>query len=137
MIEIEMPGDLKEFKPKIIAGLTLRQCVLYPIAAIGLYLVYNNFGASVLGIFLMIIVGIPPILCASFEPYGVPMEKFFLMLLTTYYLPPRIRKYKINNMYDECIVQETDEEKRQRILKSRKKKAKNQKSKNPEIMAFK
>lgn len=137
MIEIEIPGDISDFKPKVIGGLTARQCIFYPIAALGAFVSYKFFGTTLLGILLMIVLCVFPALCGFMEPYGMPLEKFLIMVLFTYYLPPTKRKYVTKNMYEECIPKETSEEKKQRILKTRKKKEKNQKSKNPDIMVFK
>lgn len=133
MIEIEMPGDIKEFEAKVIGSLTLRQTICFGIAGV-LGFISMQFLNNV---FTTIIIAIIPVLCGVWKPYEMGLEKFALMLLLTYWLPPTNRKYIISNEYSECINKTNEDEEKQKILRSRKKKQQNRKSQNVEIMDFK
>ena len=137
MIEIEMPGDIKEYEPKIIGGLTLRQTICFGTGLLTAIVFYNIIPNSQIKLYAASISAIIPVLCAIYKPYDMPLEQFVILLLKTYILPPKNRKYIINNEYEECIEEETEEQKKERILRSRKKKKQNQKSKNEDILAFK
>ena len=132
MIEIEMPGDIKEFEAKVIGSLTLRQTICFGIAGalgfLSMQFLHNTYTT--------ILVALVPVLCGITKPYGMGFEKFAFMIFLTYLLPPTNRKYVIKNEYEDCLIENEDEE-RQKILRSRKKKKQNKKSKNPEIMDFK
>ena len=141
MIEIEMPGDITEYEAKVIGSLTARQTICFGLGGILGFISYQllkNTGIDVTAIIL--VTAAVPSLCGIYKLYDIPLEKFILMIILTYWLPPTNRKYKTNNMYEECFIKEeiteADDE-RTKILRSRKKKKKNRRSKNEDIIDYK
>ena len=137
MIEIEMPGDIFEFEPKLIGNFTVRQCACFSIGAVGAFIPYNLLNGSDLSILIILFTAGLPILCGIKKFNNMPAEKFLLMYIKTILLPPKIRKYKTNNLFDECIEEKKSDEYKKFILESRKKRKRNQRSKNEDIMEFK
>jgi hypothetical protein len=141
MIEIEMPGDIQEFEAKVVGSLTARQTICFGLGGVLGFLTYRLTSGTGLETTLTIIIATLPILCGIYNLYDMPLEKFAIMLFLTYFLPPKNRKYITENMYEECFLIEDIKEKenieRTNILNSRKKKKKNRRSKNEDIIDYK
>lgn len=95
MIEIEMSRDIRDFEPKIIGPLSLRQLIASAIGAviaipIAFYLPVN----MEVRILLAMLVAAPAILCGFFKFYGMAPEIFFLRVMIPFYLNPERRIYE-------------------------------------------
>ena len=114
MIEVEIPSDIKEYEPKIIGPITKRIAIcLIGIAATSLigYSILNQIFDNSLRIFIPLIFDVPWALIAAYKPYGMKFEKYFVSQLYTTIIPPKHRKYTIENIYEkfeqEIITEET------------------------------
>lgn len=97
MINVEIPNDIAEYKPKLIAGFTGRQVTCVVLTAVVIVLDWNfikpYFGDMV---FLAVAAG-PALLAALFgwkEPYGMPFEKYLQSVFVQAVVAPKLRKCK-------------------------------------------
>ena len=110
MIEIEMSRDIREFEPKIIGPLTVRQLI---ISGIGIlvavpFLLYLPVSLMAKIIITSFIVS-PIIVCAFTKLYGMNAEVFILKVLIPYLTTPTKRKYKTENTFE--YIRGTDQQK--------------------------
>lgn len=115
MIEIEIPKDVKEYEPKLIGNFTSRQVIALACVALisGLgYKIIGNFTESGLRVLIPLVLDIPFALFGWYKPYGMKFEKYAKVYIYTNILPPKHRKYKIENIYDEFDKQIEAEEKK-------------------------
>lgn len=104
MIEVEIPKDISEFEPKLIGPFTKRTllCVIAIVATSILgYTIFNKIFDNGLRIILPLFFDIPWALIAAYKPYGMKFEKYFMSQLYTTIIPPKHRKYKIENIHEE------------------------------------
>ena len=106
MIEREILTDIKEYDPKFIGPLTLRQVVcigggslLAVPAFFGLRQIFTDSASALMAI----AIGLPFFICVK-KPYGVPMEKFVIKLIKMFLLCPKERRYKCNNIIREELI---------------------------------
>lgn len=103
MIEVEIPSDIKEYEPKIIGPITKRIAIcLIGIAATSLigYSILNQIFDNSLRILIPLIFDVPWALIAAYKPYGMKFEKYFISQLYTTIIPPKHRKYTVENIYE-------------------------------------
>lgn len=103
MIEVEIPSDIKEYEPKIIGPITKRIAIcLIGIAATSLigYSILNQIFDNSLRILIPLIFDVPWALIAAYKPYGMKFEKYFISQLYTTIIPPKHRKYTVENVYE-------------------------------------
>lgn len=103
MIEVEIPSDIKEYEPKIIGPFTKRFVIcLVAIVATSLmgYTIMDKFTDSGLRVVIPLIFDIPWALIAAYKPYGMKFEKYFVSQLYTTIIPPKHRKYIVENLYE-------------------------------------
>jgi hypothetical protein len=104
MAFVSVPKDLTKVKNKIVFNLTKRQLICLGIAAaLGLpfyFLTRGYIGTSnaATGMCLLML---PAFLFAMYEKDGLPLEKVLWNVITVKLLRPSIRKYMIENLYDE------------------------------------
>lgn len=113
MIEVEIPSDIKEFEPKLIGPFTKRLLI----CAIGIvvtslvgYLILDKFFDNGLRIVIPLVFDIPWALIAAYKPYGMKFEKYFVSQLYTTIIPPKHRKYKVENLYEKFEQEMINEE---------------------------
>lgn len=102
MIEREILKDIKDYKPKFIGPLTLRQTVcsgLAIITGVPVALLTGQIFINEIAIVVGGLVGTPFLLCI-FEPYGIPFEKFAKQYIRMNILTPKNRKYQTRNYYE-------------------------------------
>lgn len=113
MIEVEIPKDIEEYEPKLIGPFTKRMllCVI-AIAATSFfgYKLIGMFLDNGLRILIPLIFDIPWALIALYKPYGMKFEQYFVSQLYTTILPPKHRKYKTENLYEQLEQQIEKEE---------------------------
>ena len=103
MIEVEIPSDIKEYEPKIIGPITKRIAIcLIGIAATSLigYSILNHIFDNSLRILIPLIFDVPWALIAAYKPYGMKFEKYFISQLYTTIIPPKHRRYTVENLYE-------------------------------------
>jgi hypothetical protein len=104
MAFVSVPKDLTKVKNKIVFNLTKRQLICLGVAAaLGLpfyFLTRGYIGTSnaATGMCLLML---PAFLFAMYEKDGLPLEKVLWNVITVKLLRPSIRKYMIENLYDE------------------------------------
>lgn len=102
MIEIEIPKDLRDYEPKQLGPFTTRQAIGVGLATvtmlIGFFTLKNIFDN---GLNVIIPMGLASIfiLFGYWKPYGMPFEKYVISQIVTVIIPPKKRKYKIDNLY--------------------------------------
>lgn len=100
MIEIEIPNNVSEYKPKFILNLTGRQVTSVLLTAVAIFLDFT-FLEPYVGETVAIIIAIIPALCGAcfgwVEPYGMTFEKYLKSVLFQAVLAPHIRKAKTNS----------------------------------------
>lgn len=124
MIEIEIPNDIKDFEPKIIGPFTKRMALcIVAIAAtsLGGYFILNNFFNNGLRILIPLIFDLPWALIAAYKPYGMKFEEYFASQIYTTILPPKHRRYRTENLYEQFEKELINEEKTQTSAKLSKK----------------
>lgn len=114
MIEVEIPSDIKDFEPKLIGPFTKRLliCTIGIVATSLLgYAILNKFTDSGLRVVIPLIFDVPWALIAAYKPYGMKFEKYFVSQLYTTIIPPKHRKYKVENLYEKFEQEMINEEK--------------------------
>lgn len=100
MIEIEIPNNVSEYKPKFLFNLTGRQFTAVLLTAVAIFLDFK-FLEPFVGETIAVIIAIIPALCGAcfgwIEPYGMPFEKYLKSVLFQAVLAPHIRKVKTNS----------------------------------------
>lgn len=99
MIELEMTKDIRKYKTKLYLGLTARQCVCMALA-----MVLCAFTFVKLGYFedmtletrftICVFIALPFLAVGWIEMYGMPFEKFVLVVIQNAFLNPKHRPYK-------------------------------------------
>lgn len=102
MLEIEMSKDIKNFEPKILGPLTLRQIVCSLIAlSYGIPLFFLLGGDIVVRIMVTLFAMVPALLCGWLKIYNEPFEKFVKIIFVNKFMKPAKRKYKIEGTMKE------------------------------------
>ena len=128
MVERNIPRDMAKYQSKFLGPLTKRQLIFgvpAVVLALGVYFLTKDHIGE-LAILLAIIVGGPLMLCAIYQPYNVPFEKFAKTVLVTYLMSPQKRLYKAEGSYDKAFRKlasadnETERKKSKSIKKGKK-----------------
>ena len=93
MIEREILKDTGQYEPKLILGMTTRQCVsliIGAVIAVPAGIIMNKYLFSTYSIPLAGLLAVPFFLCGWYKPYGIPMEKFIWMVQKHYALPANV-----------------------------------------------
>lgn len=105
MLEIEMSKDIKDFEPKVIGVLSLRQIVCLFIAAVyGVPLFFLLSGEIVTKLLITLVAVVPVLLCGWIKVYDEPFEKFIKIIITNKFIKPVNRKYRVKNEYTQNEV---------------------------------
>lgn len=97
MIEVSIPNNIKEHKPKFILGFTGRQFVCIVLMAVFVILSFV-FLKPYIGDLVIVIAAVPAFICAcfgwgdKFTPGNVPFEKYMKSALFQVLLAPKWRK---------------------------------------------
>lgn len=128
MIEIRINRDPREYKDKVIAGLTIRQIICVAIMLvlnIPIYIFGNRYmNKDVVG-YILILVSIPLVLIGFFEYNKMPFERVILSIIQTEIIQPVKRNYANKNVIqivDNFILKDE-------IISNKKKSKNNRKSK--------
>ncbi|MCM1192880.1 MAG: PrgI family protein [Acetatifactor muris] len=104
MAFVSVPKDLTKVKSKVIFNLTKRQVVCLGIAAaLGLpfyFLTKDHIGTSNAAAGMVLLM-LPAFFFAMYEKDGLPLEKLLADMVSVKLLRPAIRRYEVENLYDE------------------------------------
>lgn len=117
MIEIPIPKEIKDYKPKYLFKLTFRQNVSVAIMLlinIPLYKYGKAYIDTELLSWIMILISVPIIAIGFFKYNGMNFEEFLLAFIQSEFIYPKKRVYKNENIYlgiNEILAKESLEKK--------------------------
>ncbi len=97
MIEVEIPNNISEYKPKLLLGLTGKQVVCVVLTAFCIFVDFKFLKPYIGEMFAMALAIIPAAIAAMFgwvEPYGMTFDKYLKSVLLQAVLAPKARKAK-------------------------------------------
>lgn len=100
MIEVRVPNNISDYKPKFLFGLTGKQFFCVAATAV-LILLDFKYLKPYIGDLAVILAAVPAVIAAAFgwvEPYGMPFEKYLNSVLFQALLAPRHRTVKYNDI---------------------------------------
>lgn len=132
MIEIPIPKEIKDYKPKYLFKLTFRQnvsVVVMLLINIPLYKYGKVYINTELLSWIMIFISVPIIAIGFFKYNEMNFEEFLLAFIQSEFIYPKKRVYKNENIYlgiKELLIKERlekeDEVKKKKSSKRKKKK---------------
>lgn len=129
MIEIEIPKDIKEYEPKFIGPFTLRKFLGVVGSVLVMVIGYNVLKGvfdNGLKVLIPLVLATIPFLFGYYKPYGLPFEKYAIAQLNTNIIPPKVRKYKTENLFEKLEKDiEKEEMAKQKSTKNNNKKEAN------------
>lgn len=125
-MDIKIPKDPRDFKPKFIAGFTMRQFFalmgVIVIAYLNVAIQKNVLGLESIINMPILIPSIIPLFLGFGEPLvGMPPEKYIQLVFISAFIAPKIRVYKTHNMiemYEAAAIKE--EKKAEKLAESKK-----------------
>lgn len=104
MAYVSVPKDLTKVKSKVMFNLTKRQVIcLVSAAALGLpfyFFTKGHIGTSNAATGMVLIM-LPAFFFAMYEKDGLPFEKLLMNMISVKLLHPAIRRYEVENLYEE------------------------------------
>ena len=101
MIEIEMSRDIREFEPKIIGPLSIRQLITIGIAVIVAVPIIKFAPIEITyRVLLAMFIAGPIGVCGFIKMYGDYLDVFLLKILVPFYMRPPKRPYKTENTFE-------------------------------------
>lgn len=94
MIEVNIPNNIYEYKPKFMLGLTGRQFICIVLTAVLIFLDFA-FLRPFIGDLAIVLAAVPATFAALFgwiKPYGMPFEKYLSSVLFQAVLAPKFRR---------------------------------------------
>lgn len=127
MIERPIPKEIKDFKEKVVFGLTIRQLVATIITlgiCIPTYVLGRPYVGDEVASWACILVGVPSIAFGFFSKNGMTFEKYVGAIVKSSVILPTQRKYKTENFFEELEKEEakTNKEGKERSLTKKNKK---------------
>lgn len=104
MAFVSVPKDLTKVKNKVALNLTKRQLICLSAAAvIGLpfYFLTKDWIGTTNAATGMVLLMLPTFLFAMYEKDGMPLEKILWNVVTVKLLKPSVRRYEVENWYEE------------------------------------
>ncbi len=123
-IAVDVAKDPSSIKPKFVGNFTKRQVICFSAAAIvgvPFYLVTRKVIGTDVAALLMVAVMLPFFFVAMYEKDGVPAEQYLKQVIIMKFIRPGIRRYKVNNLYEQLKERE-EMEKEVEALEARQKK---------------
>lgn len=106
-IEVPITKEISEYEPKLVAGLTIRQCICVVLCAPFCYVVVKYLSPYLTRTLSMFFCFVPCGIGYAFgwcKPYGMKMEKFIQSVFVTRLLAPQKRKYKTVNTIETVLT---------------------------------
>ena len=100
---VQMPKDLTKVKTKVAFNLTKRQIICFGLAAVRAvptYFLTRETIGNMAAMLLLIVIAMPFFLFAMYEKNGLPFEKIAKAVIKSRFLRPKVRPYKIENVYE-------------------------------------
>ena len=94
MIEVKIPNNIAEYKPKFMLGLSGRRFTCLLLTAVAILLDFK-FLKPVIGDFAVVLAAVPAFIATLFgwvEPYGMPFENYLKSVLFQAVLAPKVRR---------------------------------------------
>ena len=104
MAFVSVPKDLTKVKNKVALNLTKRQLICLSAAAvIGLpfYFLTKDWIGTTNAATGMVLLMLPAFLFAMYEKDGMPLDKILWNVVTVKLLKPSVRRYEVENWYEE------------------------------------
>lgn len=103
MIELEMTKDIRKYKTKLYLGLTARQCICMALAVITCVFIFFKLGyfedmTMETKFTICVFAALPFVAIGWIEMYGMPFEKFAMVVVQNAFLNPKRRPYKIEGI---------------------------------------
>ena len=105
MFKVPMTRDIKDFSPKAISIFNKRQLICSPIAlsyGFPIIMYAKSMELNTRMTFATILM-LPVLACGWIKVYGMPLEKFALIVLTNHVLTPTRRMYATENTLDYLV----------------------------------
>ena len=103
-IAVDVAKDPKAIKSKFIGNFTKRQAVCFGIAVIvgiPFYFMSKNYLGTDIAALMMVAVMLPFFFLAMYEKDGMPAEKYAKQVIEMKFIRPGIRRYKVENLYEQ------------------------------------
>ena len=123
MIERPIPKEIKDFKEKLMLGLSARQ-LLATILTCGVCIPTYIFGRKYMGddiaSWICILVAFPTIAMGFYKKNGMNFEQYMMVIFRFNFISLPTRKYKIENFYEQLEkIDENQNDKKQSKTKSK------------------
>ena len=124
MAYVSVPKDLTKVKNKVAFNLTRRQIICFSIAGVigfPFYFLTRNLignGNAMMG---MVLLMVPAFLFAMYEKDGVPAEQYLKQVIEMKFIRPGIRRYKVENLYEQLRERESMEKEVEALERKQKK----------------
>ena len=102
MLKVPMTTDIKDFSPKVISIFNKRQLICSAIAfSYGFPIIMYAKALSLnTRMTLATLLMLPVLACGWIKAYGMPLERFALLVLVNHVLTPTRRMYATENTHD-------------------------------------
>lgn len=104
MIERPIPKEIKDFKEKLVFGLTARQLIatiLTLIICVPTYIFGRPYLGDDLASWICIIVSFPTVAIGFYKKNGMNFEQYLKAIFRFNVIVPNTRKYKIENFFEQ------------------------------------
>lgn len=104
MIERPIPKEIKDFKEKLVFGLTARQLIatiLTLIICVPTYIFGRPYLGDDLASWICIIVAFPTVAIGFYKKNGMNFEQYLKAIFRFNVIVPNTRKYKIENFFEQ------------------------------------
>lgn len=122
-ISVDVAKDPKAIKNRFIGNFTKRQVICFSSAAIAgipFYLLTRKMIGTDVAAMLMVAIMLPFFFVAMYEKDGEPAEKYIMQIIKMRFIRPGIRRYKVENLYEQLKERERMEKEVEILEKKRK-----------------
>lgn len=105
MFDVKIPKEIKNYKEKIIAGLTKRQLLFVTLGlacGVTVYIYGNKYLGDDITSWLVILI-VCCVVYFGLDIHGIPPEKYLVILVKKKLLYPSVRTFKRENAYERAI----------------------------------
>ena len=123
-IAVDVAKDPKAIKAKFIGNFTKRQVICFGAAAIAgipFYLLTRKAIGTDVAALLMVAVMLPFFFIAMYEKDGMPAEQYLKHIILMKFIRPGIRRYKVENVYEQLRERENMEKEVENLERKRRK----------------
>ena len=123
-IAVDVAKDPKAIKSKFIGNFTKRQVICFGAAAVvgvPFYLLTRKVIGTDVAALMMVAVMLPFFFIAMYEKDGVPAEQYLKQVIEMKFIRPGIRRYKVENLYEQLRERESMEKEVEALERKQKK----------------